>query len=457
MSGRHFFQTISGTFTIVFAVVGAGLAPPVFGNQGNSQSAAPSPTTAKQSAPTSAKSQKLSNPLNDYLDEAQRNIDKNDFESAIPPLQKFLIEKPDVAFAHFQLAYVYTALKRFADARAEYEKTIALDPKMSEAQLNLGIMLLDIDPSAAITPLAKAVELLPSQPRPRFLLGAAQERTGNLEAAAKSFDGAAHLDSSDPDALVHLGNIYLKLNRPADAEPKFRAALGIQANSPPALLGLAKSLDAQKKPEAQEAYRNYLATQPNDPGAKRQVIRSLIDEKKYDEALAELDRTETGQPPTLDSLKLRADIVIGQKKWDDAIVVLQKAIALAPQDAQLHGGLGRVYLQKRDFSSAEKELKAALELNRNNLIYWKDLSTTFYLAGNYPATLSTLDIIAKVEPPTAGEWFVRALCLDKLNQPKPAYAAYQKFLELDHDQNPDQVWQAQQRSKILKKMIDQKR
>jgi len=35
-----------------------------------------------------------------------------------------------VAFAHFQLGYVYTALKRSDEARAEYERAIALDAKM---------------------------------------------------------------------------------------------------------------------------------------------------------------------------------------------------------------------------------------------------------------------------------------------------------------------------------------
>ncbi|MGB2669041.1 MAG: hypothetical protein WAK48_33980, partial [Candidatus Acidiferrum sp.] len=42
-------------------------------------------------------SQKVRNPLNDLLDEAQAALDKNDYNSAIPPLQKFIAEKPDVA------------------------------------------------------------------------------------------------------------------------------------------------------------------------------------------------------------------------------------------------------------------------------------------------------------------------------------------------------------------------
>jgi tetratricopeptide (TPR) repeat protein len=223
------------------------------------------------------------------------------------------------------------------------------------------------------------------------------------------------------------------------------------------LLGLAQTLDAQKRPEAADAFRNYLATQAGDASARGRLVHLLVEQERYDDALAELDRSDAGKPPSLESLKLRADIQIAQKKWDDSIVTIRSAIALSPADAQLRGGLGRVYMQKRDYASAEKELKAALQIDRNNLAYWKDLSSTYYLAGNYPATLAALDLIAKAETPAAGTWFIRALCYDKLNQPKPALEAYQKFLDLDQDKNPDQVWQAQQRTKVLRRMLDQKR
>jgi tetratricopeptide (TPR) repeat protein len=203
--------------------------------------------------------------------------------------------------------------------------------------------------------------------------------------------------------------------------------------------------------------RDYLAVQPDAPGAQSRVIHLLLEQKQYEAALTELDRADAGKAPTLDSLRSRADIQIAQKKWDDAILTLRKAITLAPRDAELRGGLGRVFMQKRDFASAEKEIKVALEMDRNNLVYWKDLRSTYYLGGNYSATLATQDLIARVETPGAGEWFIRALCYDKLNQPKPALEAYEKFLELDQDKNPNQVWQAQQRSKVLRRMLDQKR
>jgi Flp pilus assembly protein TadD len=418
--------------------------------------AAQAPQDTAPKAPQ-GKSQKVRNPLNDLLDEAQAALEKNDYAAAIPPLQKFIAEKPDVAYAHFQLAYAYTALKRPEDAQAEYEKCVALDPKMPEAQLNLGILVLEKDPAAAVVALRKAVELLPSQSRPRYLLGLAQERSGDLAGAAESFEGASRLDPKDVESLAHLGRMYLKSNRAADAEGKFRAVLGLEPKSPEALQGLALSLDQEKKPGAAAAYLEYLAVQPQDHVARARMVHLLVEAGQYDAAMAGLDQSGSGQAPSVDALKLKADIEIGQKKLDAAITTLKQAIALAPNDAQLHGGLGRTYLQTRDFVDAEKELKAALQLDRNNLTYWKDLSSTYYLGGNCQATLGTMDVIAKMETPGAGPWFIRALCYDKLGQVQPALDAYRKFLELDENKNPDQVWQATQRIHVLEKMAQKKK
>jgi Flp pilus assembly protein TadD len=415
-----------------------------------------SPRLWAQSQQGPASKQKLRNPLNDLLDEAQAAFDKNDYNAAIPPLQKFIAEQPDVAFAHFQLGYAFTALTRTDEARAEYEKAVTLNPQMPEAQLNLGILLLETDASAAVAPLTKAVELLPSQSRPRYLLGLAQQRSGNLKSAAESFEGASRLDPKDCATLIELGRIYAKTDRPADAEGKFRAALGIEAKSPEALQGLALSLDAQKKPAAADAYRDYLAVQPQDIAARVRLVHFLLDQQQYDAALAELSKTGAGSA-SLENLKLKADIEIGQKKMDAAIDTLKQAIAIAPNDAQLHGALGRIYLQTHNFADAEKEFKLALSLDRNNLTYWKDLSSTYYLGGNWPRTLQTLDVIAKAETPGAGPWFIRALCYDKLNQVELALGAYKKFLELDENKNPDQVWQATQRIHVLEKLAEKKK
>jgi len=64
-------------------------------------------------------------------------------------------------------------------------------------------------------------------------------------------------------------------------------------------------------------------------------------------------------------------------------------------NAQLHGGVGRLYLQKREFADAERELKIAIHLDKGNVVYWKDLTATFYQGGNYAAALAGYDVVEK--------------------------------------------------------------
>lgn len=417
---------------------------------------------AKPSGQTTT--QKLANPLNDLLDQAQRDIGQRQFEAAITPLQKVLAERPDFAYGHFQLAYVYTALKRNKEAQAEYQRTIALDPKMAEAYLNLGLLFLQSDPpgadpqfARAVAPLRKAVELMPGQKEPLRTLAIAQQRSGDEAGAEESFKALLALDPDNYDANMQLGSGLMRNQKPQEAEPYFRRAAKHDSHiSSPALKSLAECLETQNKPEAIDVYRQYIQLEPDDSTARARLIHLLMDQGNNDAALAELDRADAGKP-SVESLKLRADIQIAQKKWKDAIATLQQAAALAPNDAQLHGGLGRTYLQVRDFPNSEKELKAAIQLDAKNVGYWKDLSSTYYLSKNYPATLAVLDRIDKFETPGAGSWFIRALCYDSLNQPKPALQAYQKFLELDQNKNADQVWQAQERSKVLRRMLEGKK
>ena len=57
---------------------------------------------------------------------------------------------------------------------------------------------------------------------------------------------------------------------------------------------------------------------------------------------------------------------------------------------------------------------------------------------------------------SAGNWFLRAIILDKLHQIKPAKDAYEHFLALSQGKNPDQEFQARQRARILQREIDKR-
>jgi protein O-GlcNAc transferase len=392
------------------------------------------------------------------LADAQAALDRKDFDAAIAKYREYLEKKPDDALAHFQLGYAYTALQRSADAKTEYEKAVSLKPDMSEAQLNLGITLLDSDPNAAIAPLQKAAELLPEQARPKFLLALALERSGKPARAIEQYQASEKLDGQDFNTRFALGRLLLDSQRAADAEREFREAILLRQDSAPAHLGLAQSLYKEKKAEAAAAeYASYLARQPDDGNARLERASALVDIDKDDEALAELDRAAAAGPESLRALQLRSLVYFRKKEYDQAIAVLQRAAQMAPQDADIPARLGHLYLERKDYPSAVRQLIAAFKMNPSANDILGDLITAQYLNKNYPAALQGLDLLGERQTLPVGSWFVRATCYDKLGRPAEALEAYKKFLQLNKDENSDMYFEAAARARFLTRELQEKK
>lgn len=392
------------------------------------------------------------------LRDAQQAFDRADYLASADLYTKFLTDHPEVAYAHFQLGYCFTALKRRAEARAEYQKAIELDPKMGAGYLNLGLLLLENEPAAAAPVLLKSIDLLPAQAEPHYLAGTALDRSGNPAAAIEHYREAAKLDESKWEYRIALARTLLASWQTAAAEKEFRKSLDLRPDYGPARLGLAQCLiDQQKLDDAAAALRAYLETTPNDTETRLQLVSVYADQSRYDEALKELDRAAAGSAgssepsvePSAEIDRLRTDLLLRGKRYAEAVAPLRRLLARAPGDPALHARLGRVLLQQRDFPGAQQELVAALRLDPKLTDALRDLSSTYLLAENYPAALAAMDELAKREPPGAGQWFLRGLCYDKLHRLKEAIEAYQKFLALDEGKNADQEFQARQRVRIL--------
>jgi Flp pilus assembly protein TadD len=396
--------------------------------------------------------------LNNLLAAAQAAMEKKDYSAAAQSYQEYLAKRPDDAGIHFQLGYAYTALHKFADAKTEYEKAIALDPKMAPAYLNLGLTLLDSDPAAAVEPLQKAVELAPNQAEPKYFLGIGLERSGKQALAIEQFQAAEKLDEKHFETRLALGRTLLKSNRSADAESEFRAALALRPDSAPAQLGIAQCLLAQKKSEAAAAeLARYLELQPNDIEVRLERASLLAGLGKNDDALAELDRAQTADPESASVLKLRGRIYFQTKHYDDAVTVLEKAATIAPQDADIPAQLGHVYLEKKDYANAVRVLIVAWKMSPGDNDILGDLIAAEYLNKNYPAALRGLDVLSKRKALPLGTLFIRATCYDKLGQAAEALEAYQKFLSLNKDVTSDMYFEAAARARFLARELKEKK
>lgn len=395
--------------------------------------------------------------LHDLLVKAKNETDDKDYSAAQSDYEKYLSQRPNDAAAHFDLGYVYTAQQQADKAIAEYRRAIALDPRMEQAQLNLGISLLSGSPRDAIEPLQNVVALDYSFERGHLLLGVAEQSSGNVAAAEKELLVAAKLNPDDPEAHGQLAQIYLANGKAADAEAQFRELLRLKPGDSEAQVGLANSLLQQKKhSEAVSALTVYLNANPKDERARVMLASVLADMGKNDDALAALDLAAKGGPESVEALKLRSAIDYRKNDFSQAAAALQKAEIITPNDPEIHASRGHALIETNDYAGAAQELNEALKLNPQSTGALRDLVSAEYLQKNFAATLDALDALAKRETPNAGSWFVRASCYDQMNQPEKALAAYQKFLTMNADRDSNQYFEATQRVRFLEKLLRQK-
>jgi superkiller protein 3 len=399
--------------------------------------------------------------LNDLLNAAQTEIDKQDFEGAAQDYRDYLTKRPDDAMVHYDLGYIYSALNRPGDAKDQYQRAIALDPKMAAAYLNLGATLLGSDPAAAVEPLEKAADLAPQDAHTKWVLGTAFEKSGKLSDAIGQYQAAKHLDDADFKTRLSLARTLLEAGHPTDAEVEYRAALllpGAPAEMAQAHRGLAEALIIGKKvPEASSELAAYLGSQPDDAKARVDYASLLFDQGKYDDALANLDRAAKSGPEDLRAIKLRSDIFWQQKRYPDAVAVLQKAAAVAPNDADISARLGEAYLHTKDYPNATRWLAASYHLNPNANDVLAYLIDAEFGGKNYALALSALDELSRREQLPMASWYVRAVCYDNLGQAAQALDAYQKFLQLNKDENGDMYFVSAARVRVLTRELQNKK
>jgi tetratricopeptide (TPR) repeat protein len=395
-------------------------------------------------------------PLAPLLRQATEAIDKMDFAAALGPLQKYIAERPQDSYAHFQLGYAYAGLKRSEEARAEFSRAVALDPKMAAGYLNLGLVLMESDPVAAAEAFRHAADLQPAESRPRLLEGLSLEHTGKLAEAIELYRGALALDPNEYEIHFALGRALLRTKDAQGAESQFKSAIALRTGAAAARLGLANALEDQKKYEAaSDAFADYLKLKPDDRAAHFDRASVLLNLDRLDDALAELDSADAGASPTSDTLKMRGEIYMQQKKWKEAGETLTQAVKISSKDPELAYWLGHVDIELHDYPAAIGILGQVYAQNPQFADALRDLVDALFLHEDYAGALGAMDRLDKMETPKPGSWFVRAICYDKLSHKAEAVDAYQKFLDQDSGQHDTQDFQARHRIITLRNELGQ--
>jgi len=385
-------------------------------------------------------------------EDALKALDAGNPAAAEVSLREAARAQPDDYFLHFNLALALAMQNKDADAEAELRRTLELKPGLYEAELNLGTLLLrNRRASEAMAPLQSAAEARPGEARPNLLYGDALLAAGRPAEAAASYQAAAAADPKSSAAQLGWARALLRSQAPewTDAEAHYRKAAELDPQARNALLELAVACDkAGRADEAIALYREF----PDSAEAKSRLPGLLAARNEFAAAIPGLEAA-VKKAPTVENRVALADAYRLNRQPGPAIEQLQLAVAADSASYDLRMRFGRLLRDERKLAPAAEQFLAAAKLRPDSVQAWNELASALVVAENYEQGLAALDRVRALGRELPGDFYYRAICLDKLRQLKPALEAYQQFVTADAGKLPDQEFVARQRIRILEAEI----
>lgn len=400
------------------------------------------------------------------LQQADQALQKRDYVAAAQALETYLAKNSGDYRAEFNLAYAYSMTGRRADAISRYRNVLAREPGLLPARLNLGILLVESrQPEEAESHLRAVVEKDPENSTAILYLAETLAALQRSPDAGEAYERVLKLKPDDARAHWGYGKL-LEQSNPALAEEHLRRAVQLDPSLEEASLQLASLLEtrasgsAEPLSEAADIYRRFLDKHPERRELRVRLGEIYARQKQFSAAAGQFETARAAGDSSLPVAKelLQAYLNIpsnqshereGVDSTEKAIVLVQEILAQESGNAEMHLLYGRLRMEKKQYREAAEEFRRAAGLQPQSAEGFQNLASAFYLLGEYEATVGALAKISELKQDTAGTYFLRAICLDKLHLLKPALENYQSFLALSKGQNPDQEFQARQRSKTL--------
>ncbi len=392
-------------------------------------------------------------PQHDYLDEGVKALDANQPAAAEALLRQAVQADASDFSAHFNLALALSLERKDAEAIQELRRTLELKPGLYQADSNLGTLLLRNKRAAEAVPVLKdAVTQRPKEARANLLYAQALFETGDIAQAGQYYREAAALDPKSAVAQAGLAHCDLNQSRLPDAAEHFRAAAALDPKYKDGLLELAAAYEkAHMLPEAIAIYREF----PENAAAKQRLDQLLVDSGNSGAAIPGLEAAVRQSPSVANRLAL-ADAYRLNKQPDKATEQLQLAVASDPGNYDLRMDLGRELRDQRKFVPAAQQFSEAAKLRPDSVKAWNELAAVLVVNEDYAGGLAALNHVRALGKEVPGDFYYRAISLEKLRQPKPAMEAYRQFLATDGGKMPDQEFLARQRIRIIENELNRR-
>jgi tetratricopeptide (TPR) repeat protein len=348
---------------------------------------------------------------------AEVYIAQKDYETARTEIDNALELDTSNANAHYFSGYIKSMkIQDRPVALEEFKKAAELDPDHYNAQRLLGVLAFDFGNfKLAANAYSQLVRLRPYEPSFRYRLGVAYSESGEADKAIEEYKTAIMLDGNNMESHYGLAYLYSSQGRNKEAIEECLFILKLIPNNSSAdvmvLLaqlyfaegeydksisiseGILKGRGGNKKNIADAYYR--LGTVYKEKGEKNlsdvnfqksiDVYKTLLEENArnielnydiaivydakgdYDLAEKHLQRYIVLKPNDSKAYNYLGYMLVEQNKTlDKAIVYIEKALTLEPNNGTIHDSLGWAYFKLGKIDKAISELEKAVELTPND-------------------------------------------------------------------------------------------
>jgi len=287
---------------------------------------------------------------------------------------------------------------RYQAAEALLRPVLARAPQ-SEAALELGLLEHMLGRNDATAILEKVAVIADTSDDPRDMLRAARAlRTlDRIREANAAFREAASGLPSDPAAQTEWGDLFREKYDNVEALKSYQMALQVDPRWTPALVGAARALADDNPPQAATFAKRALEINPSSADAHLFLAGEDADASRFDAARAAIEKALAVNPSNVDALALRAAMSFVQDKPEDFEADVAKASAISPREPLIFLAAGELAARNYRFDDAVALTRRALAVAPQNPRALGDLGAQLLRIGDEQAARTALEASFKAD------------------------------------------------------------
>jgi tetratricopeptide (TPR) repeat protein len=272
---------------------------------------------------------------------------------------------PHNAENHMRLARSYLALGRPADARKEALKVLEVIPDSGDAIIALTEAA---QTKEDIEEAGQRLQKFPKKDSLSFYLASANLflRQGDLSAGEDALRQAIAKDPKSAAAHMAMADFYLLKKDQKQAGEEFKKAAELAPVRSMERLKYAAFTSAVGDTEETRRISTEMTRQAPDYLPGWTLLAELaFKNKKYDEALSLLENVFSRDPEYLDGHRLESQVLLAKGDTKKAVEILERLDQSYPDSPLIKYELARTYLGNNNMNQAKMVLDQAISLNPN--------------------------------------------------------------------------------------------